>query len=180
VLPDEAIVWVASSMPIRHVESFFPASAKPIRFLANRGANGIDGTVAAAAGAALATGAPTFVLIGDVALAHDAGGLLAAARAEAGLGILCVNNGGGGIFDYLPVAEHGAGAAYEEHVATAGQADIGALARLGGLEHVVAGDAAAAAEGVASGTLVELPTDRAASVAGLRAIAESVAAQLVR
>ncbi len=93
-LPDGALVWVASSMPIRHVESFFPASERDIRFLSNRGANGIDGTVASAAGAALATGAPTFVLIGDIALAHDAGGLMAAARAQAGLGVLCNNNVG--------------------------------------------------------------------------------------
>ena len=42
-LPDEAVVWVSSSMPIRDVEAYFPQSPKGLRFLANRGANGIDG-----------------------------------------------------------------------------------------------------------------------------------------
>jgi 2-succinyl-5-enolpyruvyl-6-hydroxy-3-cyclohexene-1-carboxylate synthase len=117
-LPDEAIVWVSSSMPIRDVEAFFPQSAKSLRFLANRGANGIDGVVSSAMGAAIATGLPTWVLIGELAFQHDAGGLLAARRAGVPLEIVCLNNGGGGIFDFLPVAEHADPAAYEAHVAT--------------------------------------------------------------
>ena len=62
VLPAGALVWVSSSMPVRDVESYFPATDKAIRFLANRGANGIDGVMSSAAGAALATGGPTFLL----------------------------------------------------------------------------------------------------------------------
>ena len=80
-LPDDALLWVSSSMPIRDVEAFFPASPKPLRFLAERGANGIDGVVSSAAGAALASGRPTFLLTGDLALLHDLGGLLVGARA---------------------------------------------------------------------------------------------------
>jgi 2-succinyl-5-enolpyruvyl-6-hydroxy-3-cyclohexene-1-carboxylate synthase len=117
-LPDEAIVWVSSSMPIRDVEAYFPQSSRRLRFLANRGANGIDGVVSSAMGAAIATGLPTWVLIGELALQHDAGGLLAARRAGVELEIVCVNNGGGGIFDFLPVAEHADPAAYETHIAT--------------------------------------------------------------
>jgi 2-succinyl-5-enolpyruvyl-6-hydroxy-3-cyclohexene-1-carboxylate synthase len=117
-LPDEAVVWVSSSMPIRDVEAYFPQSPKRLRFLANRGANGIDGVVSSAMGAAIATGLPTWVLIGELALQHDAGGLLAARRAGVELEIVCVNNGGGGIFDFLPVAEHADPAAYETHIAT--------------------------------------------------------------
>ena len=127
-LPDEAVVWVSSSMPIRDVESYFPRSPKRIRFLANRGANGIDGVVSSALGAALATGLPTWVLIGELALQHDAGGLLAARRAGVDLNILCINNGGGGIFDFLPVAEHADPAAYEAHIATPSEdVDLAAL-----------------------------------------------------
>jgi 2-succinyl-5-enolpyruvyl-6-hydroxy-3-cyclohexene-1-carboxylate synthase len=117
-LPDEAIVWISSSMPIRDVEAFFPQSPKRLRFLANRGANGIDGVVSSGLGAAVATGLPTWVLIGELALQHDAGGLLAARRAGVPLEIVCIDNGGGGIFDFLPVAEHADPAAYEAHVAT--------------------------------------------------------------
>ena len=117
-LPEEAVVWVSSSMPIRDVEAYFPQSSKRLHFLANRGANGIDGVVSSAMGAAIATGLPTWVLLGELALQHDAGGLLAARRAGVELEIVCINNGGGGIFDFLPVAEHANPAAYETHIAT--------------------------------------------------------------
>jgi len=127
-LPGEAVVWVSSSMPIRDVEAYFPQSPKRLRFLANRGANGIDGVVSSALGAAVATGLPTWILIGELALQHDAGGLLAARRAGVPLEIVCVNNGGGGIFDFLPVAEHADPAAYEAHIATPSEVvDLAAL-----------------------------------------------------
>ena len=127
-LPDEAVVWVSSSMPIRDVEACFPQSTKRLRFLANRGANGIDGVVSSAMGAAVATGLPTWVLIGELALQHDAGGLLAARRAGIPLEIVCIDNGGGGIFDFLPVAEHADPAAYEAHIATPSEGvDLAAL-----------------------------------------------------
>src|SRR5205085_7998913 len=75
-LPAEATLVVASSMPVRDVETFFPARDAPPRVLSNRGANGIDGTVSTALGVAAAGAGPTALLIGDVALAHDVGGLL--------------------------------------------------------------------------------------------------------
>jgi 2-succinyl-5-enolpyruvyl-6-hydroxy-3-cyclohexene-1-carboxylate synthase len=133
-LPEDAQVWVSSSMPVREVEAFFPSTPRPIRFLANRGANGIDGVVASAAGAALATGRPTWVLIGEVALVHDVGGLLAASRAGADLHVVCVNNGGGGIFDFLPLPRHADPALYEEHVATPTGVEPAALAALAGMQ----------------------------------------------
>jgi 2-succinyl-5-enolpyruvyl-6-hydroxy-3-cyclohexene-1-carboxylate synthase len=117
-LPDGALVWLSSSMPVRDVEACFPQSPKQLRFLSNRGANGIDGVVSSAAGAALATGAPTWLLTGELALLHDVGGLFAARRAEADLRVICIDNGGGGIFDFLPVARHADPALYEEHIAT--------------------------------------------------------------
>jgi 2-succinyl-5-enolpyruvyl-6-hydroxy-3-cyclohexene-1-carboxylate synthase len=83
--------------------------------LANRGANGIDGTVSSAFGAA-AAGERVVLLIGDVALAHDVGGLLAAKRHGLAITIVLLNNDGGGIFEFLPVSA--AGDAYVEHVAT--------------------------------------------------------------
>ncbi|HLM10664.1 MAG TPA: 2-succinyl-5-enolpyruvyl-6-hydroxy-3-cyclohexene-1-carboxylic-acid synthase [Thermoleophilaceae bacterium] len=126
-LPDEALVWVSSSMPIRDVEAFFPESHKRISLLANRGANGIDGVVSSALGAALATGLPTWLLTGELALLHDVGGLLAARRAGARLNVRCIDNGGGGIFDFLPVAEHADAALYEGHVATPAGVDLAEL-----------------------------------------------------
>jgi len=117
-LPDGALVWLSSSMPVRDVEAYFPQSPKRLRFLSNRGANGIDGVVSSAAGAALARGAPTWLLTGELALLHDIGGLFAARRAGADLRVICLNNGGGGIFDFLPLAAHADPQLYEEHIAT--------------------------------------------------------------
>ena len=126
-LPDGAVVWVSSSMPIRHVEALFPQSGKGLRFLANRGANGIDGVISSALGAALVTGRPTWLLTGELALLHDIGGLMAARRAGVELNIVCLDNGGGGIFDFLPLAAHADPALYEEHIATPAGMDFSAL-----------------------------------------------------
>jgi 2-succinyl-5-enolpyruvyl-6-hydroxy-3-cyclohexene-1-carboxylate synthase len=105
LLPESATLFVASSMPVRDIETFWPVRADPPRVLCNRGANGIDGTVSSAFGAAAADGGPVVLLIGDVALAHDIGGLLAARRLALKLTIVLLDNGGGGIFDFLPVSE---------------------------------------------------------------------------
>jgi 2-succinyl-5-enolpyruvyl-6-hydroxy-3-cyclohexene-1-carboxylate synthase len=164
VLPDGALVWTSSSMPVREVESYFPKSATEISFLANRGANGIDGVVASAAGAALASGAPTWVLIGEVALLHDVGGLLAARRAGVELTVVCVNNGGGGIFDFLPLPGHADPALYEHHVATPTGLDLAALAALAGMEHRLAATPDEVAAAAASPGLVEVRTSRADNV----------------
>ncbi len=98
--------------------------------LSNRGANGIDGTVSSAFGVAAAGEGPVVLLIGDVALAHDIGGLLAARRLGLPLTIVLLNNDGGGIFHFLPVA--GETDAFEEHVATPHGLDFAHAAALYG------------------------------------------------
>src|SRR6185312_3376517 len=80
LLDATATLYVASSMPVRDVELYLPAREGGPRVLSNRGANGIDGTVSSAFGAAAAGDGPVVLLIGDVALAHDIGGLVAARR----------------------------------------------------------------------------------------------------
>jgi len=166
-------------MPVRDVETFFPARDEPGRVLANRGANGIDGTVSTALGAALA--APetrTFLLTGELALLHDLGGLAAARRAGSGLTIVCVNNGGGGIFDFLPVAEQADSDTYEDHIATPVEIDLATVAVLGGLHHHVVSDAPAVREHLKPGALVEFRTDRATSLARHRELAARIVKRL--
>jgi 2-succinyl-5-enolpyruvyl-6-hydroxy-3-cyclohexene-1-carboxylate synthase len=171
-------IWVSSSMPIRDFEAYFPRTDTPLRILANRGANGIDGVVSSAAGAALAVGGPVHLVIGELALLHDVGGVVSARRAEAQLAILCVNNAGGGIFDFLPVSEQAKPEDYEQHIATPIDLDLAAVAALGGLEHQIVSDAAGVRERLRPGTLVEFRIDRATSLARHRELSSRIVARL--
>ena len=177
-------VFTASSMPVRDVETFWPVGTggDGPRVLAHRGANGIDGTVAAAFGAAAAGRGPVVLHLGDVALAHDLGSLLCASRLGLGLTIVLVDNAGGGIFDFLPVA--GQRDAFEEHVATPPGLDWEQAAALFGCAYEAADGMAAlrAALGRAVGrphtTIVHVRTDRAENVALHRAVWDAVAGRL--
>jgi 2-succinyl-5-enolpyruvyl-6-hydroxy-3-cyclohexene-1-carboxylate synthase len=185
LLPEMATLVVASSMPVRDIESFWPVRSDPPRVLCNRGANGIDGTVSCAFGAAAdgpdsvgragpvggraaparsrppGRAGPVVLLIGDVALAHDIGGLLAARRLGLRLTIVLLDNAGGGIFDFLPVSharmargelphdggpdagasdEAGDQDIYTRHVATPTGLDFAGAAALYGLSHERVGD----------------------------------------
>jgi 2-succinyl-5-enolpyruvyl-6-hydroxy-3-cyclohexene-1-carboxylate synthase len=125
-------------MPVREIETFWPARDDPPRVLCNRGANGIDGIVSSAFGAAASADGPVVLLIGDVALAHDIGGLLAAKRLELKLTIVLVDNGGGGIFDFLPVSRTAMAKEadiYTRHIATPPGLDFAQAAALYGLVH---------------------------------------------
>jgi 2-succinyl-5-enolpyruvyl-6-hydroxy-3-cyclohexene-1-carboxylate synthase len=174
------LIWVSSSLPIRDFESYFPRAEQPVRILSNRGANGIDGVVSSAAGAAISANSPVHLVIGELALLHDIGGLVSARRAGAQLAILCVNNGGGGIFDFLPVAEQAEPDVYEGHIATPVEFDVATAAALGGLEHQVATDAAGVREHLRPGALVEYRIDRATSLQRHRELAARIVARLDR
>jgi 2-succinyl-5-enolpyruvyl-6-hydroxy-3-cyclohexene-1-carboxylate synthase len=197
LLPQRATLFVASSMPVRDVETFWPARADPPRVLCNRGANGIDGTVSAAFGAAAARPEdPVVLLIGDVALAHDVGGLLAARRLELKLTIVLLDNDGGGIFDFLAVSQAGMALTadarspeqdiYTTHLATPTGLDFADAARLYGLAHERAPDLpgfrTALERALASerSTIVEVRTSRAENVALHRRVWEAVAGALSR
>jgi 2-succinyl-5-enolpyruvyl-6-hydroxy-3-cyclohexene-1-carboxylate synthase len=181
-LAPEATLFVASSMPIRDVEEFAPVRDDGPRVLSNRGANGIDGTVSSAFGAAAAGEGPVVLLIGDVALAHDMGGLLANGRLGLALTIVLLNNDGGGIFHFLPVA--GETDAFEEHVATPHGLDFSLAAELYGCGYEcpedIDGLRAAVERSLAATTttLVEVRTDRRRNLQLHRGIAEAVSAKV--
>ena len=115
---DTGALVLAASMPVRDMDTFAPAHAYTGTVVSNRGASGIDGTVATAYGVARATARvdldadepdkPTFLLVGDLALLHDQTSL-ALLRTGPPVVVVVVNNDGGGIFHRLPIAG-GAGA----------------------------------------------------------------------
>jgi 2-succinyl-5-enolpyruvyl-6-hydroxy-3-cyclohexene-1-carboxylate synthase len=184
LLPARATLFVASSMPVRDIESFWPVRPDPPRVLCNRGANGIDGIVSSAFGVAAAGEGPVVLLIGDVALAHDLGGLLAARRLDLKLTIVLLDNGGGGIFDFLEVARSplAGGEFYEGHVATPTGLDFGAAAALYGLSHERAEDdpgfraALERALATPGSSIVEVRGERRANVELHARVWEAVAA----
>ena len=102
ILPEGTQVFIANSMPVRDAEYFWPVNDRRIRILCNRGANGIDGTLSTAMGAAH-HGPPTILLSGELAFLHDSNGLLQAHRLEGSLTVVLIENGGGAIFDNLPI-----------------------------------------------------------------------------
>ena len=182
-LPPSATLFVGSSMPIRDVEEFFPALNEPPRVLANRGANGIDGTVSSAFGVAAASDSEVVLLLGDVTLAHDIGGLLAAQRLGLELTLVLLNNDGGGIFNFLPVSSQGA--VFEQHIATPTGLDFARAAGLYGCRHVqvttldeLAGALMQALDGRGS-TIIEVRTGRDAN-RRLHADVESAALAALR
>ncbi|HEU0317405.1 MAG TPA: thiamine pyrophosphate-dependent enzyme, partial [Solirubrobacteraceae bacterium] len=111
---------------------------------------------------------PVILLIGDVALAHDLGGLLAAGRLGLTLTIVLLDNGGGGIFDFLPVSRERD--VFERHVATPTGLDFARAAALYGLDHVRATTPAELRAALVDSsarpcsTLIEVRTDRAENV----------------
>ncbi|NEX78683.1 2-succinyl-5-enolpyruvyl-6-hydroxy-3-cyclohexene-1-carboxylic-acid synthase [Bacillus thermocopriae] len=105
LLPEGATLFVGNSMPIRDLDSFFLKNKKSIKVMANRGANGIDGTVSTALGAALYSKS-LYLILGDLTFFHDINGLFAAKRQQIDINIILINNNGGGIFSFLPQSEH--------------------------------------------------------------------------
>lgn len=180
-LPDDAALVVASSMPVRDVETFAPVRPAGPRVLSNRGANGIDGTLATAFGVAAAHEGPVAVLLGDVAFAYDLSALICATRHGRALAIVVLNNEGGGIFEFLPLAGIDR-ATFEEHVATPPGLEIAKAAELFGCEHVAPADLDAfgtaldAALTAGRTTIIEVRTERAANVALHRDVWAAVSA----
>jgi len=169
-LPDGALLWAASSMPVRDLDSH-AAPRAGLRVLASRGTSGIDGLVSASAGAALAHqaagGGPAWALLGDVAFLHDAPGLmLGPDEPRPDLCLVVVNNNGGGIFSTLEQAAL-PGPAFERLFGTPHGADLAAVAQAARIPYAIVKtrtDLPAALNGTGL-RVVEAQTGRAAGTA---------------
>ena len=101
---------VSNSNPVRDLDLYAaPRESRSVhggdlRVLHQRGASGIDGLVSSAAGVRSVSDAPVVLLTGDLAFLHDLGGLAAARHTKGPLVVVVVQNGGGRIFEQLPIA----------------------------------------------------------------------------
>jgi 2-succinyl-5-enolpyruvyl-6-hydroxy-3-cyclohexene-1-carboxylate synthase len=181
-LPDGALLWAASSLPIRDLDRQMAARAG-LRVLASRGASGIDGLISAASGAALAHqaagGGPAVALLGDLAVLHDSPGLFAGpGEPRPDLVIVVASNDGGGIFSTLEPAAFPD--SFERVFGTPHGARFSALAAAAGLPYQElreAADLPAALRG--SGLrLVEVPAGRAAGAALRQRLHEAAVAAI--
>ncbi len=106
-----AVLVVGNSLPVRQLDLWTPAGAPrdaAVPVLARRGASGIDGMLAEVAGVARAgsDGHPVVLLLGDQTFRHDQGALELLAEVPCPLAVVVLDNGGGRIFDELPLAGH--------------------------------------------------------------------------
>ena len=127
----EGTIMVSASMPMRDLEWFGPALPVPPAVMANRGANGIDGVVSTALGIA-ASGRRTFALIGDLAFLHDVSGLVN--LPDVPCTFIVLDNGGGGIFSFLPQAGALEPDRFDLLFGTPPSSDVGNVARGFGLD----------------------------------------------
>jgi 2-succinyl-5-enolpyruvyl-6-hydroxy-3-cyclohexene-1-carboxylate synthase len=175
VYGDGDLVYTASSMPIRDQEAFLPSGPADVRFLSNRGANGIDGLISSAIGAATATGRPTWVITGDLGLFHDMNALALLRDVSTPVRVLVLDNRGGGIFEFLPQAEQVRRDEFEAIFGTPVDLDLEPVAAVYDLPHRRVGSIADLnAVAAAQTCLVEVPVpDRRRNVELHRELAEA-------
>jgi len=105
LIPEGQGLFLSNSMPIRDMGNYADFKGKKVLVNGNRGASGIDGIIASAAGYARGLGKPVTLMIGDLAALHDLNSLSMLRDLPVPLIIVLLNNGGGGIFSFLPVAD---------------------------------------------------------------------------
>jgi 2-succinyl-5-enolpyruvyl-6-hydroxy-3-cyclohexene-1-carboxylate synthase len=177
-LPEGATLYVGNSMVVRDLDSTAPGGPTRVRVLGNRGVNGIDGVVSSALGASAASEEPLLAVVGDLSFHHDLNGLAALREGRARATVVVVNNDGGGIFSFLPLADHAE--VFERLFGTPHGLDIERVAALYDIPYVRAAttDAlrtlATASLRARATTILEVRTERRANRAAHRALADAV------
>jgi 2-succinyl-5-enolpyruvyl-6-hydroxy-3-cyclohexene-1-carboxylate synthase len=134
-MPAESLLFASNSMSIRLLDLAFSNRTDPLRVLCNRGASGIDGITSSALGAAAGSGRPTLLLTGDLAFLHDLGGLLLARHEAIALTIVILDDNGGGIFSFLPVAAQREAVGFDRLFRTPHDLDLARAAALFELDY---------------------------------------------
>lgn len=183
-VPAHSLIFLGNSMPVRLADSFAMPVHPDVAMAANRGASGIDGNIATAAGMALASGRPTVALVGDLTALHDMNSLALLRQIDSPFVLVILNNDGGGIFHHLPIAQ------YEEHFeecfGTPHGLSFPAVATMFNMPYrrpATLGEFSAALDEAllsSCATLVEISTDRYASRGVLEVVHTRVREALVR
>jgi 2-succinyl-5-enolpyruvyl-6-hydroxy-3-cyclohexene-1-carboxylate synthase len=103
-LPPHYAIYFSNSMPIRDADRLFfpPLQQGPI--FGQRGLSGIDGNIGVAIGLAEGAGLPLVAVLGDLAALHDLNSLAQLRSSKVPVIFIVINNGGGGIFSFLPLS----------------------------------------------------------------------------
>ncbi len=98
-------LWIANSMPIRDLDMYGSEYTNNPRIGANRGTSGIEGSIAAATGFAVGLADPVTAIVGDLSALHDLNSFALLSQSSYPVIVVVINNDGGGIFSFLPVAK---------------------------------------------------------------------------
>jgi 2-succinyl-5-enolpyruvyl-6-hydroxy-3-cyclohexene-1-carboxylate synthase len=162
------------------MEMFSGTAGPRVPVGANRGASGIDGIVSTAAGFACGLGRPATLMIGDLSLLHDLTALLQLRALPQPLVIVVLNNGGGGIFHFLPIARHPD--LLDPWFTTPHDVDLGAIQGLVGIpchRPATAAEFTAVSRSACAGgapAIIEVRTDRVENLAAHRTLGEAIVA----
>jgi 2-succinyl-5-enolpyruvyl-6-hydroxy-3-cyclohexene-1-carboxylate synthase len=177
-------LFASNSMSIRLLDLAHHGSDGAIRVLCNRGASGIDGITSTALGVAAAGQGRTILLTGDLALLHDLSGLVMASQVELDLLIVVLDDDGGGIFSFLPIAEQGEAVRFERLFGTPHGLDLARLAALFELDYARVTSRQELDEALSAGlrrggiSLVHVPLDRERNQAQFRKLLERIVTQV--
>jgi 2-succinyl-5-enolpyruvyl-6-hydroxy-3-cyclohexene-1-carboxylate synthase len=177
--PGFAFVHLGNSMSMRHADIGYDVRAARQTIYVNRGVSGIDGTLATFIGEALARRDAGLLLLGDQALIHDLSSLASAQRVSTPACLCVLDNGGGAIFDFLPISR---APAYRRTIRNPYQLNIGALAQAFGLAHRrvetrdTLDEALAEARDHAGVTIVEVAVDPYSGALQMQQLAQALGA----
>jgi 2-succinyl-5-enolpyruvyl-6-hydroxy-3-cyclohexene-1-carboxylate synthase len=184
VVPADATLFLANSMPVRDADMFAAQDGPGPWVEVNRGASGIDGNIATAAGLALGSEKPVVAVLGDLAALHDLNSLVLLRNLKTPFVLLVVNNDGGGIFSFLPIAAHRE--FFESHFAVPHGLGFSLAAQMFGLPHHAPASAreleAACIEALKhpGATIIEVRTQRDRNAAEHHELKERLAAACER
>lgn len=183
--PSGSLLVLSNSLAVRLADIYARATSRDLDVASQRGASGIDGIVAGAVGAALAAERPLGLLIGDVTLLHDIGSLGLASRVRTPLVIVMLHNGGGRIFEQLPIAEaQGIEPEIVDHATTPHSTDFAPASALFGVGYTRVSDVGALSKALDAAyrhrgaTLIEARVVPSGAIALSRRVAASVEAAI--